>query len=307
MRSENYIYVKLFIFLLIVINLAISIPMDKFTKLQTYILTGFVILTYVCIENVIPNVNNKTTETFENQIPEITVEQVQEMGEDKIVETKTGDLELDLDLSKTDLEDAREILDEAKQELVDEVEKERQCFDAKNEITKLNESIQKLHSELNELKAIDSNPENTKKYYNTLKTELLVRKLIDNVDAKNYDEKIKAGFSYQDLIDKFEEIRRNNKILKHVNDFRFSDLPMEAYKPMGEGVSEWDEGEQFTQLNTTKWKPFEKDPETCTNTAPCKECTISHSAVEQHVRTRDWDGSRKVSDYKLNKAFLADN
>lgn len=221
------------------------------------------------------------------------------------------DLKEYMTVSEEEAEKLRNQIDtevqEEKEKLMKEVEKETRCLNLKNAYNETKEELDSIRKEIKSLTKIDANPENTKKYYEMLKQELLIKNIIDELDAENYDAKLESGFAYRDVINKLEMLKAQGNILKSVNDFRYSEIPRKAYEPLGKGISEWDEGSEMTQLKTDKWKPVEIKPKECYKTAPCDTCSVTHSSVGATVRTRDWDLSRKVTNFNINKEWAMNN
>ena len=197
-------------------------------------------------------------------------------------------------------------LEAQKKAMQAQVDKARAPYKAKNIFEETRIELEQVKNELEKLKKTDTNPANTEKYYRYLLNDLQESGIIDKVDAQNYDARLKSGFSYEEVISKLERLKKEGKALK-VDDFRFSSLPKDAYQPLGEGISKWDEGHLLSNLNTMKWRPVELKSMDCYNTAPCDKCYFSHSSVDNHLRVRDWDKSRKITEFNINKAWLMNN
>ena len=93
--------------------------------------------------------------------------------------------------------------------------------------------------------------------------------------------KLEAGFTYADLIKKLEIIKKKNVKLTYFDNLKFSDLPVEAYEALGNGVSQWG-GD--TLLNTSKWKPVDVPIGKCNIDASC-ECPQEYTTLEQFHET----------------------
>ena len=198
-------------------------------NIKTYLIIGAIIISLYSLDSFISVKENMTDDTA-------------------VTEEEADELRNQID---TEVAEKKKLLEK-------QVHKETECLRLKNVLNNTRDELTSMRRELSSLKSIESNPENTEKYYNLLKEELLKKNIIDEIDALNYDAKLKSGFSHQDIIIKFEKLKKEGIILSSVNDFRFSELPEKAYEPLGKGISKWDDGKNYTQLNTVKWKPVDK-------------------------------------------------
>ena len=84
---------------------------------------------------------------------------------------------------------------------------------------------------------------------------------------------------------------------------KYSDLPADYYKPLGDKIAnQWDN--EFTILNTDKWQVPHSRPPVCISNGPCKVCPSD--TVRYPVNLKDWDDSRVVSNIKINKKWADD-
>ena len=88
---------------------------------------------------------------------------------------------------------------------------------------------------------------------------------------------------------------------KSGNDFRYNELPLEMYVPLGDKVAnKWAADEQYSILNTNQWQVPMPRPPVCINTEPCKVCP-SDMGNYGPVPLNKFDDSRKVTNTNINR------
>jgi hypothetical protein len=111
--------------------------------------------------------------------------------------------------------------------------------------TKMNEQIQNLQNKINELQNTSPN-KNTKKYMDSLVVELAEKNILDKTDVSNIYAKIDSKLiSMDDIINGLENLKLTGKPKSKegqpTNDFAYSELPAENYKPLGDkSLEKWD-------------------------------------------------------------------
>ena len=133
------------------------------------------------------------------------------------------------------------------------------------------------------------------KYMEVLLTYLLSNNIINEDDINNIKIKLKLNLvSIQDIIISLEKLKEygatmNNK--KQTNDFKYNELPLDFFKPIGDNIAN-DWSNDYTILNTDKWKVPMQRPPICINTNPCKVCPNDSNYP---VNLKSWDESRVIS------------
>ena len=84
------------------------------------------------------------------------------------------------------------------------------------------------------------------------------------------------------------------------NDNIYNELPPNFYTPIGEKIAN-DWKNDYAILDTDRWTVPIKDPPVCINSSPCKVC---ESDATNYTALKNWDNSRYVSNYKINKDWI---
>jgi hypothetical protein len=123
------------------------------------------------------------------------------------------------------------------------------------------------------------------KYYISLLNELKDNGLLSNEEIDNLNMKINIGLTdIKNVIESLEYLKRKKirlKITSEIND--------EQYKPLGEGLSTWQN--EYTILNTDKWKLPMPTPPVCINNKPCNICPDVNN---KFVQLKNWNNSSQV-------------
>ena len=106
----------------------------------------------------------------------------------------------------------------------------------------------------------------------------------------------------QDIIKSLEFIKNNSEKINVKNDSIYNELHSDFYKPIGDKIAnEW--SEDYALLNTNKWTVPMRQPPVCINSSPCNVCDYDIS--NNYTPLKHWDNSRRVSNYKINKQWIA--
>ena len=141
-------------------------------------------------------------------------------------------------------------------------------------------------------------------YFKLLINDLKSIGIINNFDIKNMKLKLDSHLvTLEELISYLEFIKSNNKQenIKQIKDDNiYDELPQNFYKPIGDKIAnEWKN--DYAILDTDKWAVPTKDPPLCINTSPCKVC---ESEASDYTSLKNWDNSRYISNYKINKKWI---
>jgi len=232
--------------------------------------------------------------------------------EEKLKEEEEKRKQLLEEEMKEQAEKRKEILDEQLSEKILTFDKDP--VNCEVEVAKMRremqETITKLKQELlSKNDKIDAGPF-AKKYLSILIADLLEKKILEKADVENINAKLISGASsIQEVITSLERLRSIGKP-KNVsetkdtqNDMKYSDLPSDYYKPLGDKIAnQWDN--EFTILNTDKWQIPQPRPPVCISSGPCKVCPDSTSGYP--VNLKDFDDSRVISNVKVNKQWALD-
>jgi hypothetical protein len=93
------------------------------------------------------------------------------------------------------------------------------------------------------------------------------------------------------------------------NDFRYNELPLEMYVPIGDKVAnKWSTDNAYSMLNTNQWQVPMPRPPVCINTEPCKVCPTDEGAYGPvpSIPLTKFDTSRVISDTKINRQWAND-
>ena len=175
----------------------------------------------------------------------------------------------------------------------------------------MQETIKKLREELNSKESEPFNKRLAKKYMTHLTADLLNKQILDKDDVENMNAKIISGtLNHEEAIRKLESLRSIgvpkdvSKPKDRTNDMKYSDLPADFYKPIGDKIAnQWDN--DFSILNTNKWTVPQSRPPVCiSNNGPCKVCPTNTDGYPTSLK--EWDNSRYVSNIKINKDWALD-
>jgi hypothetical protein len=143
-------------------------------------------------------------------------------------------------------------------------------------------------------------------YYNSLISDLTEKGMIDSTDTENINIKIESKLlSLNDVITSLEQLKKSGKtkpVNKFADDRKYSELPSDFYSPIGDKIAnDWDNN--YTILNTNKWKVPVARPPVCINTSPCKVCAANEPS--HGIDLGSWNDSRIISNNLLNKSWAA--
>jgi len=188
------------------------------------------------------------------------------------------------------------IITEAPINIEEEIKKIKVNFDAKIDL--LNKDN---NSKIDELKNELLN--NNTKYYNSLVNELLEKGIITNSDIEIMNNKLKAKLlTITDLIISLEKLKLNYKPNNN-DDNKYNEYSDDFKIPIGSRISnKWDN--DYTLLNTDKWRVPMPRPPVCINNTPCKLCPNDSGYP---LNLKEWDNSRKISDTNINTKWANDN
>jgi len=98
-----------------------------------------------------------------------------------------------------------------------------------------------------------------------------------------------------------EPIETKPKKQTRQNDNNYNELPASKMRALGDDTTNlW--ADNYTILNTDKWKVPMTQPPVCINTSPCKVCPSDGDGTN-FVSLSNWDDSRKVSNISINKKW----
>jgi hypothetical protein len=180
---------------------------------------------------------------------------------------------------------------------------------------------QKLQNEINELKNyiymkekhIDENNIATR-YLETLIKKLYRDGIITKEEIENIRIKLSSKLlTLDEVLTSLETLKKQGKVVvseEHrnnivKNDFIYNELPSDFYHPIGDKIAnEWDDGNEFTILDTSKWKVPMPKPPICVTTTPCQVCPSDSSS--NYATLKSWDNSRNISNVSINKKWASD-
>jgi len=253
--------------------------------------------------------------------------QTEEINTDKEFETEPSETEpfeeepSEEELSEEELseEEAHEIdnsglyeietKDNSKINKSDFVDPSRTKLDSKT-IDEVKKQLDDLKDKLNNLQTpIPSSPEAE---INSLINELEQTNVLDENEISNIYSKMQTRvLSTDNVLTNLRKLKEaTSKRLtgkENPNDFSYYNpkLPSDFYKPLGDkDLSLW--ANNYTILNTNKWKVPMPKPPVCINNTPCKVCPgdDGSTAVDYPATLKDWDVARKVTNVELNKDWM---
>lgn len=149
----------------------------------------------------------------------------------------------------------------------------------------------------------------TKRYYDSLLSQLKELNIINSDDVNNMNNKIATGVTtVAEAISSLEKLKNFNTSRIVKSDYKYNELPEEFFKPLGEGLDKlnpWDN--QYSVLNTNKWRVPMPRPPICINTQPCKVCPddTGLGSVDNSLKVDDWDSAKAISETKINKQWVS--
>jgi len=177
---------------------------------------------------------------------------------------------------------------------------------------KVENTISELQDKVNQLQGTSSSNENSLKYMALLMKDLLDKGILDEEDITNIDNKLDTKvITVDDMIKHLERLKliskpknKNQKVDSRVknSEYDYNELPPDFYKPLGsKELSLWDN--QYTILNTDKWKVPMPKPPVCVNNTPCNVCPnddpIGYSSYPLNLK--EWENARKFTNMTVNK------
>lgn len=183
-------------------------------------------------------------------------------------------------------------------------------FAIQNVKTQLEREINDLKEQLQSRIDLTSGDKIANKYLEALLIDLNERELIDMNDIENIKIKLKSRLlTLDEVISSLETLKKEGKGKvkpkehKSKDDRDYNELPSDFLEPIGDKIAnEW--ANEYSILNTDKWKVPTMRPPVCINNSPCKVCPSDSSTYP--VSLMKWDDSRKVSQNKINKQWAMD-
>jgi len=174
----------------------------------------------------------------------------------------------------------------------------------------LENEINKLKVLLNSRKITDTNGKIAARYFKSLLNELNEKGILDSRDIENIQLKTRSKLlTVEEVISSLELLKKEGKSKarsvegKVKNDMVYNEIPSNFFTPLGDQISnKWDN--EYTILNTDKWKVPMLRPPVCINTTPCRVCPSDSSNYP--VNLKQWDDSRYITLSKINKKWSDD-
>ena len=174
---------------------------------------------------------------------------------------------------------------------------------------KLELEVNGMKNELMRTRDRMNSGKHTIRYMNMLVKNLKKKGIIDKTDVENLNAKLDSKLlTTEEIIESLEKLTREGKPRKNIaekkimNSMKYSERPEEDYEPIGKGVSDW--SNEYTLLNTDKWKVPMTRPPVCISNANCKVCPTNTDGYP--VGLKNWDNSRRVTNMKINKKWAND-
>ena len=176
---------------------------------------------------------------------------------------------------------------------------------------KVEDTINELQNKVKQLQNNTTSNENSEKYMALLMRELLDKQILDEDDITNIDNKLDSKvITVDDVIKHLERLKLISKpktkdtvdARSQKGEFGYNELPPDFYKPLGSNeLSLWDN--QYSILNTDKWKVPMPNPPVCVNNTPCNVCptTEPEGTAGYPLNLKEWDSSRKFTNMPTNK------
>ena len=170
------------------------------------------------------------------------------------------------------------------------------------EVTNMKKELRRTRDRMNSGK-------HTLRYMNMLVKNLKKKGIVDKTDVENLNAKLDSKLlTTEEIIESLEKLTREGKPRKNIagkkmlNSMKYSERPEENYEPIGQGVSDW--SNEYTLLNTDKWKVPMTRPPVCISNSNCKVCPTNTDGYP--VGLKNWDNSRRVTNMKINKKWAND-
>ena len=296
---NNNNIIKYFIILCILYYILKLIPSQQINNKDTIIMIAFVLISLIFIDNY----QNKISENFEqsNDLNTIPLTQ-QPTQQQQLITPQQQQQQL--------------ITPQQQQQLITQPPQQQQQL-----ITQPPQLIaQQQQQPIVQQQLIAQQRKNNSlifNYFKLLVDELKNAGVINISDINNMKIKYDARLlTIEELITSLEFIKlnykpnnkeinsnNNNQINpnnKHINnDNIYNELPQNFYTPIGDKIAN-DWKNDYAILDTDRWAVPTKDPPICINSSPCKVC---ESDASNYTTLKNWDNSRYVSDYKINKQW----
>jgi len=183
-----------------------------------------------------------------------------------------------------------------------------------NEISKVKKQMERqiaqLKHELVSRPIAQDDTSMTKRYYDSLLSQLKELNIINSDDIDRMNSKIATGvLTIPEAINSLEKLKNSNTSMLVKSDYKYNELPDDYFKSLGEGLDKlnpWDN--QYSVLNTNKWRVPMPRPPICINTQPCKVCPSDSglASVDSSLKLNDWDSAKAISETKINKKWVKD-
>jgi len=241
--------------------------------------------------------------------------------EDELYKRQLGQAIENDELTEQELKDKiKELKEKHNRKVENPVKKKLQTYSDKTsmnceiEVSKMRREMQDtisiLKQEMSHQRIKSEQSSFAKKYMSILIADLLESRIIDSDDVENINAKLISGtIPTNDTIkslEKLKSIGRPKKVSNpkdRQNDMKYSDLPADYYKPLGDNIANnWDN--EYTILNTDKWQIPQSRPPVCVSNGPCKVCPTQTDGYG--VNLKEWDDSRVVSNQKISKKWAKD-
>ena len=173
----------------------------------------------------------------------------------------------------------------------------------------MQQTIQNLRNELKSKTKQSNDSKIAKKYLSVLIADLLEKQIIDKSDVENLNAKLVSGTStLEELLQSLEKLKligtsKKKPSTNSNTNMKYSDLPAESYKPLGEQISnKWTN--EYSILNTDKWQVPQPRPPVCISNSPCKVCPTNTGGYPTNLK--EWNNSSKISNTNINKKWALD-
>lgn len=174
----------------------------------------------------------------------------------------------------------------------------------------LQTEIDTLKNQVRTSQLNDKNEKIVNKYFDSLLAELSSKGLLSSVDIENIKLKRASNLlTLEEIISSLETLKKDAKanstkvdgVVK--NDFVYNELPSDFFNPIGDKIAnEW--ANDYTILNTDKWRVPMPTPPVCVNTTPCKVCPSDSTG--NALPLKNWDDARMITANKINQSWAKD-
>lgn len=177
-------------------------------------------------------------------------------------------------------------------------------FEVEKVRRELNQEIETLRNELLDTTSQTNKNTYTERYMNNLAQDLRKKGIIDNIDVMNINSKLKSKLlTLPEIIGSLEELQkigRPKNVINDKGDWKYNELNPAFFTPIGAGLDNW--SNQYSILNTDKWKVPEQRPPVCAPSKGCKVCP--NIQTTPYLPLSQWDDSRRISTIGINKKFV---